>query len=378
MTSSFVRRASLPRQRWLSVCVLISVCTFYSIPLPARSVLGRVFGSHVNDVASKVRELPASSRDSVLYGLDFSPDGSRIAVGAEEGVAIWDWRHSHLDRTLELPKGLHIGLTTNPLRYSPDGKFLAICGEGARGDVVRIWNTSDWSIAKDIMNFEGWGCTALGFSTAGRRIFTLMDSLGGKGEQFIVDEVGSWRKLWGYTFPHLTPVSLAVSPDGWEVAVAGLLLIAPSPADVPDPVKRGRESYFEPHIYLIDLRQRTVIKDVRAIAMGPMAWSPDGSRIAVAGQQHVEMFDTQSGQPLVDADLPSSAHMNVLFAQNGRYFVESDMNARDTGFGVHIWDFGRQKLLQQMPDNADSLAVSRGGRYLAIGVDGHTTIWQFK
>lgn len=377
MTSSFIRSALQPRQRWLSVCLLISVCTFYSIPLPAKSVLGRVFGSHVNDVASKVRELPASSRDSVLYGLDFSPDGSRIAVGAEEGVAIWDWRHSHLDKTLELPKGLHIGLTTNPLRYSPDGKFLAICGEGARGDVVRIWNTSDWSIAKDIMNFEGWGCTALGFSTDGRTIFTLMDSLGGKGEQFIVNEVGTWRKLWGHTFPYMTPVSLAISPDGRLVAIGGLLLIAPSPTEVPDPVKRFQQSHQEPHIYLLDLQREEVLKDVQVRAMGPITWSSDGSRIAVAGLQRVEMFDTRADQLLVDAELPNSAHMHVVFSPDGRFFVESDMNARDTGLGVHIWDSERQKLLQTMPDNADSIAVSRDAMYLAVGVDGHTTIWQF-
>jgi WD40 repeat protein len=355
-------------------CVLTSTCGFSS---PAELRLGKLFGSHMNDVVIKVAELPARSRQWVPLGLAFSPDGDQIAVGADEGVAILDWQQAHLDRTLELPKGLNIGLTTNPLRYSPDGTFLAICGEGARGDVVRIWNASNWSIAKDITNFEGWGCTALGFSTDGKTIFNLMNSSGGKGEEFIVYEVGTWQKLWGLTFSHLSPVSLAVSPDGREVAVGGQLLIAPSPAEVPDPVKRGQESYFEPHIYLLDLRSRDVVKDIKTAAMGPLAWSSDGSRIGVAGQQNVEMFDARSGQRLLHAELSRSAHMNLLFTPDGRYFIESDMNGRGTGLGIHIWDIGRQKLLQAIPGNVDGIAVSKHGRYLAVGLDGRTTIWQF-
>ncbi len=331
----------------------------------------------MNDVASKVAELPMPSRYSVPYGLAFNPDGDQIAVGANEGVAVWNWRQSHLQRTLELPRALNIGLTTNPLQYSPDGRFLAICGEGARGDVVRIWSTADWSIAKDIWNFEGWGCVALGFSADKQSLFTLMSSIGGKGEEFIVYEVGTWQKVGGLVFPHLSPVSLAVSPDGSEIAIGGLLLIAPSPAEVPDPVKRGQESHFEPHMYLLDLRNRQVVKNIQTSVMGPMAWSSDGSRIAVVGPRYVEMFDAHSGKRFVHVEVGNSAHMRALFTPDGRYFIESDMNARGTGLGIHIWNVGRQELLQSMPDNADSIAISRDGRYLGVGVDGRTMIWQF-
>lgn len=332
-----------------------------------------------NDVAIKVAELPASSRYSELSGLDFSPDGDRIAVGADEGVAIWDWRQARLERTLELPKGEDLGQTTNPLRYSPDGKLLAICGTRADGDVVaRVWNTSNWSVAKDINDPGAGGCSALGFSSDGRALIDLMDRWGGKGEELVVHEVGTWRKLWGLTLPDFSPISFAVSPDSGVVAIGGLLRIAPSAAEVPDPVKRVQQSYQEPHIYLVDVRRREAVRDIRAVAMGPMAWSSDGLRIAVAGRQHVEMFDTHSGRQLVNEELTRSTHMGVLFTPDGRYVIESDMNARNTSLGVHIWDIEHQRPLQAIPENADSIAVSRDARYLAIGVDGRTTIWQFR
>ena len=338
-----------------------------------------LFGIHMNNVAVKVVELAASSRDSVLDGLDFSASGDQIAVGADEGVAIWDWRQSRLVNTLQLPQGEDLGQTTSPLRYSPDGKFLAICGTRASGNVVaRVWNTSDWSIAKDITDPGGGGCSALAFSTDGRTFVTLMDRWGGPGEQLIVYEVGTWRKLWGHTFPQVSPVSLAMSPDGGVAAIGGLLRVAPSAAEVPDPVKRAQQSYQEPYIYLVDLRRREVIRDIRADAMGPMAWSSDGSRIAVVGREYVEIFAAGPGQRLVHQELTGSTHMNVLFTPGDRYFIESDMNARGTGLGVHIWDAGRQKTLQTMPDNADSIAVSQNGKYLAIAVDGRTTIWELK
>jgi hypothetical protein len=332
-----------------------------------------------NDVATKVAEMPARSGYSVPFGLAFSADGNQIAVGADEGIAIWDWRQAHLERTLELPKGQNIGLTTNPLTYSPDGKLLAVCGSRGAGDVTaRIWNTSDWSVAKDITDPGAGSCSALGFSSDGLTFIDLMDRWGEKGEELIVHEGGTWQKLWGLTVPHLSPVSLAVSPDGRQVTIGGLLLIAPSPAEVADPVKRFQESYFEPHMYLLDLRSRHVVRNIQTSVMGPMTWSSDGSRIAVAGPRYVEMFDARSGKRLVHVELINSTHMNDLFTPDGRYFIESDMNARGTGLGVHIWDVGRQKLLQSMPDNADSIAVSRNGRYLAVGVDGRTTIWQFR
>jgi hypothetical protein len=85
-----------------------------------------VFGASKNDVAVKVAELP--NQDSRIYplGLDFSVDGSHIAVEPQSGkIHIWDWRTKRVEKTFELPRGGNALLATNPIVYSSDGRFLA-------------------------------------------------------------------------------------------------------------------------------------------------------------------------------------------------------------------------------------------------------------
>jgi hypothetical protein len=104
----------------------------------------------------------------------------------------------------------------------------------------------------------------------------------------------------------------------------------------------------------------------------------DEWRIAVVGEEVVAIFDAQTGRKLVHEKLEESAHMNVRFTPGGRYFIQCDMNGRGTGLGVRIWDGQHQTLLQEIPGNIGSSAVSRDSKYLAVGGTLRTTIWQFK
>jgi hypothetical protein len=93
----------------------------------------------------------------------------------------------------------------------------------------------------------------------------------------------------------------------------------------------------------------------------------------------VNIFEVPSGQSLVEENLPASAHMNVRFTPDGRYFVESDYNGRGTGLGVRIFDSQRRQVLQEIPGNVSSIAVSRDSRYLAVATtNALTTIWQLR
>src|ERR1700719_596167 len=79
-----------------------------------------IFGANKNDVAVKVAELSENNSNALVRGLDFSPDGSRIAVDAEnQTISIWDWRKSHLEQSLKKPYGGNdLGLA-NPILYTP-------------------------------------------------------------------------------------------------------------------------------------------------------------------------------------------------------------------------------------------------------------------
>src|ERR1700680_196574 len=177
-----------------------------------------IFGASKNDVAVKVAELP--NPDSKIYplGLDFGVDGNRIAVESQSGkIHIWDWRGKRVEQTLELPDGGNALGVTNPIQFSVDGRFLAACEVSGAGDVVvRIWDAASWSIAKDISASTGiesrGSCKGMSFTPGGQ--YFVRTARTSAGNNLIVYEVGTWQPLWGLQMEGLSPVSIAISPNG--------------------------------------------------------------------------------------------------------------------------------------------------------------------
>lgn len=98
-------------------------------------VLGRskegLFSIRDGKTASEIRQVPLPS---VLYSLDLSPDGTRLAAGCEDGVLrLYDTTRWEI--VLELPA--HDSYIFR-VRFSPDGTMLAT----ASGDAtVKIWDS---------------------------------------------------------------------------------------------------------------------------------------------------------------------------------------------------------------------------------------------
>jgi WD40 repeat protein len=333
--------------------------------------------SATNDVATKVAELPNPDSEIYPMGMDFAPDGVRIAVESFSGkIHIWNWHSKRVEKTLDMPKGFGNGMSTNPIAYSPDGLLLSVC-DSSGGDVVaRIWSTTTWVIAKDLIEPTSGICSGFGFTPDGRQFIRTADTGGTRGDKLIAYAVDSWQRVWGLAMPGFMPVSIAISPNGEEAAVAGTMFVAPQ--GVIDPIQRSVQQRLVANVHIIDLKQRKIVKVIEASAMGPLAWSPDGTGLALAGGS-VEIFDPRSGQTLLQEKIENSGRMNIRFTPNGQYLVESNLNANGKGLGVNIWDGQRQNLLQHIAaGDVGSIAVSRDGKYLAVGESGRTTIWQIK
>jgi WD40 repeat protein len=179
--------------------------------------------------------------------------------------------------------------------------------------------------------------------------------------------------LWSLQPKNFVPEALSVSPNGESVAVAGILSVIPPNAQLAnvDVIKH------EPTIYIVNLQQQSIVQTLKGKTVGPLAWSPDGSRLALAGGA-VEIFDVRSGQRVLQEHAEKASHTNVRYTPDGRYFIESDMNGLGTGLGVKIWDAAHEKVLQEIPGDVGSIAVSRDSKFVAIGSAGDTTIWAVK
>jgi WD40 repeat protein len=359
----------------LRLCIALAALPLASIQ-PAHA---DIFGAGKNDVAVKVAELP--NPDSKIYplGLDFSVDGSRIAVESQSGkINIWEWRRGRVEKTIEMPRGFGNGFSTNPIGYSPDGLLLAVCdASGAGGVVARVWSTITWLAVKDLTEPTSGICTAWAFTPDGQQFIRTADTGGTPGDNLIAYAVSDWQSVWGLPMSGFTPISMAISPNSELAAVAGTIFVVP--ANVKDPVQRFRQTRTDLQILLIDFRERKIVKTFELNAIGPLAWSPNSARLAIVGAQYAEMFDVESGRRLSSKKIDHSGHMNVRFTSDGRYLIEGDLNGMGKGLGVDVWDGQRNQLLQHIPvGDVGSLAVSRDGKYLGVGETGRTTIWQFK
>lgn len=345
-------------------------------------------GEHMREVAVKIAELPEQYGDIIVRGLEFSPDGKHLAVrSAYQTVNIWDWQAGRIVRSLEMARGAEEGLTTEPFRFSPDGRFFVACHSRATGQVVaRVWNSSTWEIVRDIIDdIPGTGCNAVGFTPDGRFLIRILDRMPDiAGDTLIVYDVESWQPAWGLrTVPFYT-YSLATNPDGKLFAVGGEVRNPRSwPFDTPVPTFGDPPFQNMRLIALVDLERRRIVRTITNTMgvmnrKGRLAWSPDGAHIASAGGHGLQIFDVQSGEQIVGITPRwASANTSLRYSPDGRYLIEGTANEEKTGWG-RIWDGQHRELLQEIPFNVGSLAVSRDGRHLATGTDGKTIIWKLK
>lgn len=341
--------------------------------LPQESLFSKLLGSNMKEVATKVYELAESNSDALVFGLAFSPDGNHLAVDVEgPSINIWDLRKKTREKALQKLKGGNDFDVPNPIFYSPDGRLLVNCLQFTGGSAaLRIWNTVSGEVLKDIREDSGsvsrGACTGAAFTPNGKLLVRTADTRGKPGNNLIAFDTGDFEPVWGFSIdPMFNPRSIAISPNGEMMAMTG------SVSKWHDGSSTSLIS-----VQLVSVSLQKIVKEIPTSRGGVIAWSPDGKRIAITGGG-IGILDPVSGKDLGQESIQNAGHMNIRFTADGRYFVQSDYNALGNGLGAKIWDGQRKSLLQEIPGNITSIAVSKDNRYLAIGEVGRTTIWQFK
>jgi WD40 repeat protein len=228
---------------------------------------GRDFRGHVVDAASgaQITGLPGSG---TAYALDFSPDGSELALGGITDYpdgAIWLYGTADWELISELPVK---GQTVTDVVFSPDGERLYSSGTDGR---IRVWNVAEKTM---LNNFQkGRQANRLALSPEGSFLASIYcnntDSYGCTKGGVVVWSTADGKIL--QTFDDIA-LALAFSPDGSLLATGG--------------------DYHDP---FIRLRYTATWKQVGlAAAMAScLAFSPDGRMLASADYEDVMIWTVQ-------------------------------------------------------------------------------------
>lgn len=315
-----------------------------------------------------------------LTSIAFSPDGTLVAAGADDGVArVWGVADGRQAGVFS-----HDGGAVNRLVMAPDGSRLIACCQN--GD-SHLWDLAN---GRRLATFKSHNTH---FDAESRRMACV--------DYGSVDlrDAATGESLRRWSVPGEIFISAAVSPDGRRIAAgsthpANLVHLMDIDGERPPVVLAGHKNSVFSLVFSRDGRMLasispdktvrvwdTTLAKVQAILRGhsgpvrDLAFSPDGRRlVTVSSDGTAHVWDTADGTPL---DVFRCGFPNV-----GGLSVSQDASAvvmADNGGGVSYWDVdaGPQggKLLGHTSYVYD-IAFAPDGRTLASASwDGTVRLW---
>lgn len=328
-----------------------------------------------------------------LHSAAFSPDGALVAVGDyDQTIRLMDVA-SHAEVRTIRPSLRYV----DTLAFSPDGKMLASASANGAGTNIEFWDPQSGA-ALNRIDGHGGPVTYLAFSSDGKRLatysqedptFLFWELPSGKKIGQINDaagEIGIFpmakgfdlspdQKLFvscgGYSLPvrimdtstgqdrlkrqidRLGPTAVALSPDA-EVLAAGSDRIQLVNAVTGEPIREIEGYKFGATVY-------------------DLAFSPDGRRLAAAGNDFFLLWDMVQQKELRKIDGGKGVGFgSVMFLSNG------DVLAVTKYYNDYrLWNLTTGKKLKDVPNKEyffASDAVSPDGRYLAFGGEEDTVL----
>ena len=290
----------------------------------------------------------ASADEPALAAVHFSPDGSVVAAGGQEAnhVTLWD-----------LATGRVIGqpITTNPpgtggahsISFSPDSKRIAVPGAGG---TVGIWEVATGRRLGKPLVVGDVDVEAAIFADEGRTLIASDDS----GAVSTLD-VASGRAIGPpLSVGNQVADSLDVSPDGRLLAAAS----------------------FDGAVFVWDRPTGTPFgTPLRADAspVNDVVFSPDGRTVVSSHVRSAVVWDMTAsratGTPL---GRPTALITDVAFTEDGRWLVAGQLDGDTT-----VYEAETRRVARRIDGDAvvSAVAVHPDGKLVAVGtVDGQVRL----
>jgi WD40 repeat protein len=286
--------------------------------------------------------------DAPIRTAAFNSEGTQVATLSSTSLQTWAILPTEPHEWLAMPARVDCYCM---IAYSPDGKQLAAFGDD---NTVKIMDshTGQTLLALPDPDNQGRG---LAFSPDGKRLVTS----GGDNMAHV------WDLLTGKELltleGHSAPVDRAIySPDGTRIAT----------------MDRSHEARLWDAVSgQILFTMQAFDGEIQESQNVGIAFSPDGSRLATAGQMFVKIWDTSTGREVLGLPvMPDVLAYAVAFSPDGKHLAVGFR-----GVPPSVWDLTTGQKLFDMYGHTGSvrhIAYSPDGTRIATAsTDGTTRLW---
>ena len=277
-----------------------------------------------------------------LRQLKWQPPAKKKPAKDEEDkgiVGLIRWYANKLGELEEENAGGQIAYNASTAAFSPDGKYLTVCGPmiengQANHQHFRTWEVKTWQPLRSWTVLGVQGQPQLCYSPDGKVIASSDQQ-----ESVHLFDAGSGKELRGVGEANAT--SYAFAPDSKTIAVAG----------------QGNT------VQLFDVESG---KEQRALVGQPMgqmtlAFLPDGERLAAAGSTNqVQFWDLATGKALSPFEGHTGSILGAVMTPDGKRIITLWRDG-----SVRVWDSARQvreiAAATFRPGDGRCLAISRDG-----------------
>jgi WD40 repeat protein len=293
------------------------------------------------DTASGTRDRLLPAHTDAVFGLAFNPQGRDLATGsADRTLRRWDVRTGQL---LGEHRG-HVDVIRD-VAYSPDGRWIA---SGGQDRTVRVWRTDGGEAA--VLRNHGGLPWQVAFGADGNSVAVICQDWG----EARVWPAAAWtefRVLQGHT-RFVYPV--AYSPDGRLIASGGW-----------DHVIRLWDAAGGEQVAVLGARGMNI--------PFALAFSPDGRLVSRSEDEKLRIWDTDTGECLAAVPCPGMADRDRGSVNSVAVTPDGKRVAVGDGTGVRWWDLAtareRERTELQLHE-VRLLAFRRDGGLLAAAGSG--------